>query len=144
MDKTTMPVLIKVYDFDGDVRQEIEGSMAAEELHELLGEIIKNDGIPVVRDLKLANQPKGCKCHQEAGEKLMEAIRKVMPMIQPAEGKQHPPMVLEYKTPEVSFAADGEAEAVMESSMDVLEAVYGDEPGYYIVKGEGVPKPLHG
>ena len=144
MDKTTMPVLIKVYDFDGDVRQEIEGSMAAEELHELLGEIIKNDGIPVVRDLKLATQQRGCKCHQESGERLMEAIRKVLPMIKAGEGNQQPPMVLEYKTPEVTFAAAGEAEAVMESSMDVLEAVYGEDAGYFIVKGEGVPKPLHG
>ena len=148
MNERAKAVMIEVYDTDGDIQRKIEGRMAGSELLKLLAEFVREEGIPVVRDLTIrkGSVEKGCECHTKAKEALMETSGNTMSKLRECENhsahRAEPPMVLEYKTKELEFRAAGHAEDVMAASADVMEAMYGKGTGYYVVKGEGEPETL--
>lgn len=101
---------IEVYDDDAVLRESIGGPMDFDDVRATMISILKNDGIPVIRQLgkHAAAEPDG----------------KHVPKDAPKPQLWEPPMCLHIKYDGVDFSATGKYEDVMDAQAEFLKAIF--------------------
>jgi len=138
MSKKRGIVTIDVYDEDGVYHEGIGGPMSFEDVKNQMIEILKNDGIPVIRTRgkhEAKDEPMIDKAMREKLPDLQAICEKVLKDFKPEDGmkklklpKFDPiPMVLEYKFDGIEFRAAGHPLDVHAASESLLKRVFEEE-----------------
>lgn len=104
-------VTIEIYDADGDLREAIGGQYTYREIRNMMEDIIKNDGIPVIRHLGKHAKVEDIK--PTAEEKHL-----------PAPEMKTIPMTLAYKFDGVEFRAAGHPLDVHAANNALLKRIF--------------------
>ena len=104
-------VTIEIYDADGDLREAIGGQYTYREIRNMMEDIIRNDGIPVIRQLGK---------HAKVEDVKPTAEEKHLP----APEMKTIPMVLEYKFDGVEFRAAGHPLDVHAANNALLKRIF--------------------
>ena len=111
----TSKVSIEIYDMDGELCEQTGGPMDAYDLKAQMIDILKNDGIPVVR------------CHgKHAAKSDTDTDRRggnLPPATQPNPSFEQP-MTLRIEFEDIKFMAVGKCEDVMDAQGEFLAAVF--------------------
>ena len=112
-------VTIEIYDADGEMRESIGGQYTYREIRDMMRDIVKNDGIPVIRQLgkNEAKEPEKELVFEKDPELKLLNLPKVDPI----------PMVLEYKFDGIEFRAVGHPLDVHCANEALLKRVFEEE-----------------
>lgn len=104
-------VTIEVYDEDGVLRESIGGPMDYEDVREQMIEILRNDGIPVLKQ------------HEKQAVKVQPPKVDAVPAIL----KFEPLLQLRWEYNGVKFDAMGKYDDVMDAQAELLRRIFGEE-----------------
>ena len=108
---------IETYDADGVLRESIGGPMDFDDVCATMTSILKNDGLPVIRQLgKHA-------CPQDAcGKHAVKETTPPQPVLQ-----WEPPMCIHIEYDGAKFSATGKYEDVMDAQAEFLKAIFEED-----------------
>ena len=129
MRKKTKNESIEIYDAEGELCESIGGPMDYEDIREQMIEILKNDGIPVLRQHGKHEkvEPDKASIHPYT---LMKGVLPQPPkaIITPGEIKPLPtPLVLNWEFEGVKFYACGMYDDVMDAQAEFLDKILEEE-----------------
>ena len=117
--KSKSRVTIEIYDADGEMRESIGGQYTFREIHDMMRDIVQNDGIPVIRQLgkhEAVEPEKDPEFEKDPLFKLLD-----LPKVDPI------PMVLEYEFDGIKFHAAGHPLDVHAANEALLKRVFEEE-----------------
>lgn len=121
MRKKTKNVSIETYDAEGDLCESIGGTMDYEDIREQMLEILKTDGIPVLRQ-------HGKHEKVEAGKAPIHDFMPMQRVLPDGEIKLLPtPLVLSWEFEGIKFHACGMHDDVMDAQAEFLEKILEEE-----------------
>ena len=110
--RNTAKVTIDIYDLDGELCESVGGPMDGEDVKEQMIDILKNDGIPVIRR----------HAKHEAADDQDRRGGNLPPAAQ-SDGFEQP-MTVSIKVGDVHFVATGKYDDVMDAQAEFLAAVF--------------------